>query len=116
MRYLKVEIDREKKIKQLKDVQKKKLKNLNNFNKVKNREIKHMENDRYKDNQNVFERQKLVEKLFSSYDPENVNHKLNASNSDPNKKKLTKAKSKQKIKTLEEQIEEYEKKIKIIKE
>ena len=110
MRYLKVEIDREKKIKQLKDVQKLKQKNLKKFMKVKNKELKQMENDRYKDNQNVYERQKLVQKLFSSYDPENANPKLNVSNSDPNKKKLAKDKSKSKIDTLNEQIKEYEKK------
>ena len=39
--------------------------NLNKFNYIKNKKLKLIENDRYKDNQNIYERQKLIQKFFS---------------------------------------------------
>ena len=53
MRYLKAEIEREKKIKMFQKRQKQNEKNLKKFNNVKNKELKVIENDRYKDNQNI---------------------------------------------------------------
>jgi len=64
MCYLKAELDREKKIKKFKDKQKAYEKNMKIFNKLKNKEMKNIENDRYKDNQNIYERQKLMQKYF----------------------------------------------------
>ena len=116
MRYLKAEIDREKKIKKFKKRQEENEKNLKKFMKVKNKELKHMENDRYKDNQNVFERQKLAEQLYSSYDPEMKSKskpEINTSNPELNNKSLSKEKkekNKSKIETLNQQIKDFEKK------
>ena len=65
MRYLKAEIEREKKIKMFKKKQEETDKQLKKFNNIKNKKLKIIENDRYKDNQNIYERQKLIQKFFS---------------------------------------------------
>ena len=63
--YLKAEIERELKIKKMQKRQEKIQQNLNKFNYIKNKKLKLIENDRYKDNQNIYERQKLIQKFFS---------------------------------------------------
>ena len=85
--------------------------------------MKIIENDRYKDNQNIYERQKLIQKYFPQNDMENNQNNLNKSqkslnksagkneeNSEENKKNLLKEKSKSKMDALKKQIEDYEKK------
>ena len=114
MRYLRAEIEREKKIKMFKKKQEENEKNLKIFNKLKNKEIKLIENDRYKDNQNIYERQKLMQKYFSSNEIDNNSkdkNNLNKSeNNKENNKNLTKEKSQSKMETLKKQIKDYEKK------
>ena len=114
MRYLRAEIEREKKIKMFKKKQEENEKNLKIFNKLKNKEIKLIENDRYKDNQNIYERQKLMQKYFSSNEIDNNSkdkNNLNKSeNNKENNKNLTKDKSQSKMETLKKQIKDYEKK------
>ena len=123
MRYLKAELDREKKIKKFKDKQKVFEKNMKKFNKLKKKEMKNIENDRYKDNQNIYERQKLIQKYFSQNDIEKNQNNLNksnnslnksagknAENADTNNKNMLKEKSKSRMETLKKQIQDYEKK------
>ena len=124
MRYLKAELERERKIKLFKKKQNENDKNLKKFNKLKKKEMKIMENDRYKDSQNIYERQKLIQKYFSQNDLENNAKTLNRSYNSLNKsdgknidnvdnnnnKNLLKEKSKSRMETLKKQIQDYEKK------
>ena len=122
MRYLKAELERERKIKIFKKKQKENDNNLKKFNRLKKKEMKIMENDRYKDSQNIYERQKLIQKYFSQNDLENNAKTLNKSynslnksdknidNADNNNKNLLKEKSKSRMETLKKQIQDYEKK------
>ena len=124
MRYLKAELERERKIKLFKKKQNENDKNLKKFNRLKKKEMKIMENDRYKDSQNIYERQKLIQKYFSQNDLENNAKTLNRSYNSLNKsdgknidnvdnnnnKNLLKEKSKSRMETLKKQIQDYEKK------
>ena len=130
MRYLKAEIEREKKIKSFKKKENEKQKNFEKFKELKDKKLKSIENDRYKDSQNIFERQKLKEKFFSQNDIDlttqnlnmminnnmSVSHgkKMNMNNMKINYpvdlKKLKKDKSESKIEALKKQIKDYEKK------
>ena len=122
MRYLKAELERERKIKIFKKKQKENDNNLKKFNRLKKKEMKIMENDRYKDSQNIYERQKLIQKYFSQNDLENNAKTLNKSYNSLNKsegknidnvdnnKNLLKEKSKSRMETLKKQIQDYEKK------
>ena len=124
MRYLKAELERERKIKLFKKKQNENDKNLKKFNRLKKKEMKIMENDRYKDSQNIYERQKLIQKYFSQNDLENNAKTLNKSYNSLNKsdgknidnvdnnnnKNLLKEKSKLRMETLKKQIQDYEKK------
>ena len=127
MRYLKAEIEREKKIKMFKKKQEETDKQLKKFNNIKNKKLKIIENDRYKDNQNIYERQKLIQKFFSQneiemnqannlYDLNIDSNYLSASygniktNPNVNKNPLKKDKSESKIDSLKKQIKDYEKK------
>ena len=127
MRYLKAEIEREKKIKMFKKKQEETDKQLKKFNNIKNKKLKIIENDRYKDNQNIYERQKLIQKFFSQneiemnqannlYDLNIDSNYLSASygniktNPNVNKKLLKNDKSESKIDSLKKQIKDYEKK------
>ena len=122
MRYLKAELERERKIKIFKKKQKENDNNLKKFNRLKKKEMKIMENDRYKDSQNIYERQKLIQKYFSQNDLENNAKTLNRSYNSLNKsegknidnvdnnKNLLKEKSKLRMETLKKQIQDYEKK------
>ena len=112
MRYLKVELDRVQKLKEVKeklDLQDQKLKK---FIKVRNQGLKSLENERYQDHQNVHERQKLLEKMESNYEQKLLlkkkQNQLEQSNSNMDKKSLEK--SKNKMEELKQQIKEYEKK------
>ena len=129
MRYLKAEIEREKKIKMFKKRQKENEKNLKKFTTLKNKQLKVIENDRYRDNQNIYERQKLIQKFFSQNELDlkanninslNLNTNLSASvpnvkttpnlNNQTITKRLPKEKNESKIDTLKKQIKDYEKK------
>lgn len=130
MRYLKAEIEREKKIKSFKKKENEKQKNFEKFKELKDKKLKSIENDRYKDSQNIFERQKLKEKFFSQNDidltTQNLNMMINNNmsvshgkmmnmnnmkiNYPVDLKKLKKDKSESKIEALKKQIKDYEKK------
>ena len=119
MRYLKAELEREKKIKMFQKKQKENEKIIKRFNKLKKQEIKQIENDRYKDNINIHERQKLLQKYFSQNEMDNNIKKINKNNnsldaskdnSDGKNKKIIKEKSKSKMEELKQKIKDYEKK------
>lgn len=119
IRYLKAELEREKKIKIFKNKQIENEKIMKQFNKLKKQEIKQIENDRYKDNLNIHERQKLLQKYFSQSETDNNTKKINKNNNslDASKdnsagknKKIIKEKSKSKMEELKQKIKDYEKK------
>ena len=111
MRYLKVELDRVQKIKKVKEKLNEKDQKLQKFIKIKNKGIKDIESGRYKDYQNIYERQQLYEKMLSNYDQkiylskqqqkeQNKNLTLNKISLETNKK----------MEELNRQIQDYEKK------
>ena len=111
MRYLKVELDRAQKLRKVKDKLSEKDKKIQKFMKAKDKGMKQMENDRYRDHQDVYERQKLYEKMLSNYDQKIYLSKqqqleqyrtlnLNKISTETNKK----------MEELNKQIEDYERK------
>ena len=123
MRYLKVQLDRAKKLKKVKEDLNKKDEKIQKFIKVRNKGIKRIENDRYKDNQDVFERQKVYEKILSNFDQKvymtkkqlQEQHKQNKTLDSNKLNKLSKLsteqlKTKSKMEELKELIDDYEKK------
>jgi hypothetical protein len=111
MRYLKVELERAQKIRKVKDKLNEKDKKIQKFMKVKDKGMKRMENDRYKDHQDVYERQKIYEKMLSNYD-----QKIYLSKQQQleqyrtlNLNKISSETSK-KMEELNKQIEDYERK------
>ena len=98
MKLLKSELIKEKKIMKVKEKINEKDKKIKKFLKNRNDGIKFMENERYLDNQNIQERQKLFQKIMSNYDK-----KVNIAKN-PN------SKNKEKMEELKEQIKEYENK------
>ena len=107
MRYLKVELDRAQKIKKVKEKLNEKNKKLEKFIKIKNNGLKSIENGRYKDNQNIHERQKIFEKMISNYD-----QKIFLSKEQQKEKNLNKIsmETSKKMEELNRQIQDYEKK------
>ena len=120
MRYLKVQLDRAKELNKVKEKLNKKDEKIKKFIKVKNKGLKQMENERYKDHQDVFERQKIYEKILSNYDQQiyitkkqqQEQNKQDDKSKTLEPKKLSKEKSKTKTKMdeLKELIKDYEKK------
>ena len=114
MRYLKVQLDRAKKLKKVKAKLEEKEKRIENFMKVKNKGRKIMENERYQDHQGVYERQKIYEKMLENYDQkvflskkqQQEKHNFNTLSND----KIGLEKSKSKMEELKGQIKEYERK------
>ena len=104
MRILKSELLRERKIKKVKDKINQKDKAIKKFLKNKNDGMKLIENERYQDNLNVLERQKIYEKIMDNYDK-----KINIS-------KLKNSESQEKMEELKEQIKDYERKNKKYKQ
>lgn len=111
MRLLKGELTREKKIQKVKKKINEKEKKLKKFLKDKNENIKIIENERYQYKQDVFERQKLYEKMMANYEKKIVMTKKQQQELSKNK-----ALNKEKIDELKEQINEYEKKNEEIKQ
>ena len=111
MRLLKGELTREKKIQKVKKKINDKEKRLKQFLKDKNENIKIIENERYQYKQDVFERQKLYEKMMANYEKKIVTTKKQQQELSKNK-----ALNKEKIDELKEQINEYEKKNEEIKQ
>ena len=111
MRLLKGELTREKKIQKVKKKINEKEKRLKQFLKDKNENIKIIENERYQYKQDVYERQKLYEKMMANYEKKIVMTKKQQQELSKNK-----ALNKEKIDELKEQINEYEKKNEEIKQ
>ena len=111
MRYLKVELDRVQKIKKVKEKLNEKDQKLIQFIKIKNKGRKNMESERYKDNQNVHERQLLYEKMLSNYDQKVFLSKeqQKEQNKNYNLNKISMENSK-KLEELNKQIQDYERK------
>ena len=114
MRYLKVQLDRAKKLKKVKAKLEEKDKRIENFMKAKKKGRKIMENERYQDHQGVYERQKIYEKMLENYDQkvflskkqqQEKNNYSTLSND-----KISLEKSKNKMDELKGQIKEYERK------
>ena len=111
MRLLKGELTREKKIQKVKKKINDKEKRLKQFLKDKNENMKIIENERYQYKQDVYERQKLYEKMMANYEKKIVMTKKQQQELSKNK-----ALNKEKIDELKEQINEYEKKNEEIKQ
>ena len=86
-------------------------KRLKQFLKDKNENIKIIENERYQYKQDVYERQKLYEKMMANYEKKIIMTKKQQQELSKNK-----ALNKEKIDELKEQINEYEKKNEEIKQ
>ena len=110
MRYLKMELDRTQKINSLREKMNEKDENLQKFIKIKNYGTKQMECGRYKDNQNVHERQQIYEKMLSNYG-QKISLTKQQQQLERNKSSMElKNESKQKIEELNRQINDYERK------
>ena len=112
MRYLKVQLNNAKKIREVKEKIVLKDKNIENFLKIKNKGKKIMDNERYQDQQGINERKKIYEQMSDDFEKmylckKQLNEKSNIGLS-TDKEELKK--SKDKIEELKEQIKEYEKK------
>ena len=105
VRFLKNELNREKKLQHLKKKINEKEKKINKFLKNKNEGIKLIENGRYQDNQDIYERQKLYEKMTVNY--EKKVYMTKKQQQEQNKSKTTNS---DKLEELKEKIDEYERK------
>ena len=110
MRYLKMELDRNQKIKLLQGKMEKKDKNLLKLKKIKNYGTKQIESGRYQDNQNKYQRQQIYEKILSNYG-QKVNLIKQQQQLERNKSSMElQSESKKKLEELNRQINDYEKK------
>lgn len=105
VRFLKGELNREKKLQKVKNKISEREKKINNFLKNKNDNIKLMENGRYQDNQDVYERQKLYEKMFS-----NIDKKIFITKKQQQEQNSSNSVDYEKMNDLKRQIEDYERK------
>ena len=112
MRFLKSELMREQKIQKVRNRISQKEKKINDFLKNKNDGIKLIENERYQDHQDVYERQKLYEKMLNNYDKKIYITKKQQQEQNKNSKTL----NNEKMDELKEQIKDYEKKNKEFKQ
>ena len=113
MRYLKVQLNNAKKIKEVKDKIEQKDKNFEIFLKIKNKGKKIIDKERYQDQQGINERKKIYEKMSADFDQKLYLYKKQQeekNNMDLSTDKATLKKNKNKINELKEQIKEYEKK------
>jgi len=113
MRYLKVQLNNAKKIKETKDKIESKDKNIENFLKIKGKGKKIIDNERYQDKQDINERKKIYEKMSADFDQKLFLLKKQQEEKDKLDKstdKIAIKNNKNKIKELDEQIKEYEKK------
>ena len=105
MRFLKGEIMKEKKRQKVKYKINEKEKKINKFLKDRNDGIKLIENGRFQDNQDIYERQKLYEKIMSNYDKKVYMTKKQQTEQNKNKNL-----NEEKLEELKEQIKDYERK------
>lgn len=104
MRYLKAELERAQKIKNIKEKLEEKDEKLKKYMKIKKIGMNLLENGRYQDNQNIHERQKIYEKMLTNYDQKVYLSKQQL------KEQNKSLDSKKKTEELNKQINEYEKK------
>ena len=104
-RFLKSELIKEKKIQKVKNKINEKEKKINKFLKNKNDTIKIIETGRFQDSHDVYERQKLYEKMLSNYDKKIYMTKKQQQ--EQNKKGSL---NEEKLEEIKEQIKDYERK------
>ena len=105
VRFLKNELNREKKLQNLKKKINEKEKKINKFLQNKNEGIKLIENGRYQDNQDVYERQKLYEKISSNYEK-----KIYMTKKQQQEQNKSSNINNEKLEEFKEKIDEYERK------
>lgn len=105
-RILRSELIQEKKMRKVKEKINEKEKKIKKFLKEKNEDMKLIKNERYQDHQDIYERQKLYEKMLLNYD-----QKISVT-----KKKQSQSNNKDKMEDLKEQIKDYERKNKEYKQ
>ena len=111
MRYLKAELERAQKIKNIREKLEEKDEKLKKYMKIKKIGMNMLENGRYQDNQNIHERQKIYEKMLTDYD-QKVYLSKQQQKEQKNSFNLNKSNIdfKKKTEELSKQINEYEKK------
>ena len=110
LKYLKSEILKEKKIQSVKNKINKKQKKLSNFLKERDEGIKFIENERYHDKMDIYEREKIYEKILSNYDK-----KIYTTKKQQQEQMRNKTLSTEKIQELNDQIKDYERRNKAYK-
>ena len=110
LKFFKSEILREKKIQSVKNKINKRQKKISNFLKSRDEGIKYMENERYQDKMDIFQRQLLYQKMLSNYDK-----KIYTTNKQQQEQIRSKTLNSDKILELNEKIKDYERKNKAYK-
>ena len=109
MRFLKSEINRQKKLQKMKNKINEKEKKINKFLKDKNDNLKLIENGRFQDSQDIYERQKLYEKMLDNYEKKIYLTKKQLQEKNTNKSNNS-ASNDDKMEELKEQIKDFERK------
>ena len=110
LKFFKSEILREKKIQSVKNKINKRQKKISNFLRSSDEGIKYMENERYQDKMDIFQRQLLYQKMLSNYDK-----KIYTTNKQQQEQIRSKTLNSDKILELNEKIKDYERKNKAYK-
>ena len=110
LKFFKSEILREKKIQSVKNKINKRQKKISNFLRSRDEGIKYMENERYQDKMDIFQRQLLYQKMLSNYDK-----KIYTTNKQQQEQIRSKTLNSDKILELNEKIKDYERKNKAYK-
>ena len=110
LKFFKSEILREKKIQSVKNKINKRQKKISNFLRSRDEGIKYMENERYQDKMDIFQRQLLYQKMLSNYDK-----KIYTTNKQQQEQVRSKTLNSDKILELNEKIKDYERKNKAYK-
>ena len=110
LKFFKSEILREKKIQSVKNKINKKQKKISNFLKSRDEGIKYIENERYQDKMDIFQRQQLYQKMLSNYDK-----KIYTTNKQQQEQIRSKTLNNDKILEFNEKIKDYERKNKAYK-
>ena len=110
LKFFKSEILREKKIQSVKNKINKRQKKISNFLRSRDEGIKYMENERYQDKMDIFQRQLLYQKMLSNYDK-----KIYTTNKQQQEQIRSKTLNSDKVLELNEKIKDYERKNKAYK-
>ena len=109
MRFLKSEINRQKQLQKVKKRINEKEQKINKFLKEKNDNLKLIENGRFQDSQDIYERQKLYEKMLDNYEKKIYLTKKQFQGQNPSKLN-NKTSTDDKMEDLKEQIRDFERK------